>query len=212
MALTNYTTLQASVKDWLKRSSATGVSTADLVPDFIAIGEDEIFRRLRVRAMESAGTLTCVSGTAAVALPTRFKAFKWLYVAGNPVRKLEYASGEQLYQTYSGSTNAKPFVFSYSGENLLLGPTPDSGYTLNYLAYIAPAALSTSATNTLFPTYPTIYLYAALKAAFNFLEQDSEVRKYEALLTQAIELAQKEDSMDRHSGSTLRARAAVAGP
>lgn len=213
MPLSTYAELKTAVADWLKRGGVTGIaSTADIIPDFITIGEEEIFRRLRIRPMEASGTLTCVAGTSTVALPTRFKSFKWLYVAGDPKVKLEYASGERIYTDYAGSTTGKPKLFSYSGDNLLLGPTPDSAYTLNYLAYIAPLPLSGSqTTNTLFPAYPTSYLYAALKAAYDFLEDERGVARYEAKLNRALKLAQDEDTVDRHSGSTLRARG-VGGP
>lgn len=205
MALTTYTTLQAAVKNWLKESAVTGLSGADQVPDFITIAEEELSRRLRVRAMESGiQTLTCVAGTATVALPSNFRAFKWLYVNGDPVRKLDRASAEQIFMQYAGSTTAKPVLFDTVGDNLLLGPTPDSNYTLTYNAYIAPTALAT--TNTLFPRYASLYLYAALKAGFNYLEDDAQVQKYEALLKQGIAEAMREDEQDRHSGSTLRGR------
>ena len=214
MALTTYAELQSSIKNWLKRSGVTGISTsADMVVDFITLGEEELFSLLRVRSMESAGTLSCVAGTNTIALPTRFRAFKWLYVSGDPKIKLDLASGEQIFLEYAGSTNGKPKLFSYSADNLLLGPTPDSTYTIAYLAYIAPTALSGSATtNTLYPRYASLYLYASLKAAFAFLEDDAQVQKYGALLDAGIKRAMREDMMDRHSGGTLRARSAGATP
>lgn len=215
MALTTYTELKESVYDWLKRNALTGVvSAGELVPDCITIGEAELFRRLRVRAMESAiSILSTVAGTATVALPANFRAFKWLYVDGDPKRKLDVSSGEQIFLTYAGAVTSKPVLYALTGDNLLLGPTPDSNYTLYYTAYIAPTALSGStATNTLFPRYADLYLFAALKAAFNLLEDDAQVQKYSALLTAGINDAKIEDEMDRHSGSTMAVRPAMRTP
>lgn len=208
MALTNYTELKAAVASWLKDSSLT-----TQIVDFIALGEARISAELRVRAMETAGTLTTVAGTATVALPANFRAFKWLYVDGDPRRKLDVSSGEQIYQTYAGATTSKPALYSFSGDNLLLSPTPDSAYTLGYLAYIAPTPLSGStATNTLFPRYAYLYLYAALIEAWNYLEDDAQVLKFEKLYQRFLTIARNEDEMDRHSGSTLVVRPGMRTP
>lgn len=202
MALATYANLKSAVASWLKRTDLTST-----IPDFITLAELRIFRDLRVRVMETSATLTCSAGTATVALPTNFRQFRWLYVDGDPKQKLELASGEQLYQTYAGSTQGKPRVYSTQGGFLLLGPTPDAAYDIKCLYYKAPDSLSDSTTtNTAFPRFADAYLFASLVEAFTFTEDEANVAIWEGRYQRAIADAMKEDAMDRHSGTVLRAR------
>lgn len=208
MALTTYTELKAAVASWLKDASLT-----TQIVDFITLGEARIFAELNVRAMETQGSVNTVGGTSTVALPTGYGAAKWLYIDTDPKVRLEYASGEQIFMTYAGSQSGQPRVFCPEGDNWRLGPTPDGVYTIQYLIYKNPTALSGStATNTLFPRYNYLYLYAALIEAFNYLEDEAQVQKYEALYKRFLSMAKAEDEMDRHSGSTLRVRHDSGGP
>lgn len=202
MALTTYTELKAAVASWLKDTSLTSQ-----IVDFITLGEARINAELRVRSMEVQGSAVTVGGTPTVALPTGYRDAKWLYLATDPKIRLEYASGEQIAQTYAGSSSGMPRVFAVEGENWRLGPTPDGVYTIQYLIHKTATPLSGStATNVLFPRYNYLYLYAALIEAWNYLEDEAQVQKYEALYKRFLAIAKAEDDMDRHSGSTLRIR------
>lgn len=192
----------------MKRSGVTGVSGAsDMVVDFITLGEIRINRELRVRAMESRSTLSVSSNL--VALPSNFRAFKWLYLDEDPAVSLEYMSGEKLNQR-SQSRNTKYYTFE--GNNLRLEDTTIASGTIQYLAYIAATPLSGSTTtNTLFPRYADLYLYAALVEAGVFIEDEAFEQKHEHHYQRAFNMAQREDVMDRFSGSTLVARTSTNG-
>lgn len=208
MALSTYTELKAAVASYLHRADLTTP-----IVDFITIGEQRLISELKVREMETQSSVNTVAGTATVALPTGYQGARWLYVATDPKRKLEYASGEQLYQTYSGSTNGIPRVYTVSGSNWLFGPTPDGVYVIDYLIYVAPTVLSGStATNTLFPTYNYLYLYAALVEAAVYLDDTESLTKYEQLYQRFLRMANASAEEERFSGSTLRVRPDRAGP
>lgn len=208
MALTTYTELKAAVATQLHRTDLTTP-----IIDFITLGEIRLNARLRVRSMEDIGTLTTVAGTPTVALPTGYRKAKALYINTSPKVELEWVSQEIFYRDYAGASSGIPSVFTTQGENVVFAPTPGSVYTLYMPYYRAATALSGStATNTLFPRYANLYLYAAMVEAGIFLEDDAMAQKYKAVLDEGIAMAQREDEADRASGSTLRVRSDHGNP
>jgi len=214
VALTTYTELKASIADWLKRSGVSGIaSTTDQIPDFITIAEKRLFNDLKVREMELQSSTSTAAGTATVALPTGYLSAKWLYIDTDPRVALEYISGEIAAKMLATASTDKPRYYSTEGSNWRLYPTPGAVYTLQYLIYKEPTALSGStATNVIFPTYSHLYLYASLIEAFNFLEDDAQVNKYENLYKRFLKIANDSDVEDRHSGSTIRVRSDTGNP
>lgn len=59
MSVDNYGELKTSIASWLKRSDLTSS-----IPDFIAMAEDRINRKIRIRAMEANSTLNLTASTA----------------------------------------------------------------------------------------------------------------------------------------------------
>lgn len=208
MALTTYAELQESIADWMKAAGVTGVASAnDLIPDFITIAEKRIFQELKVREMEYRSFTVTVAGTATVALPTGYIGAKFLYLDTSPVQKLDYVSGEIAADQFTNGIANQPRAFSTEGNNWRLYPTPGAVYTIQYLIYKQPDVLSGStSTNSIFPVYSHLYLYASLVEAFNFLEDEAQVNKYEALYKRYLKLANDSSVDDRISGSTLRVR------
>jgi hypothetical protein len=91
MALTTFSQLKTSIANYLNRSDLTGV-----IPDFITLAESKLNRNLRLRKMQTTTTLTCVSGTATIDLPTDFLEVVQLYVDGNPNVVLDYVNPMRL--------------------------------------------------------------------------------------------------------------------
>ena len=66
MALTSYTTLKASIANWLNRSDLTD----EIADDFIVLTEADFNSKLRVRKMIAQSTITIDSETESI--PTAF--------------------------------------------------------------------------------------------------------------------------------------------
>jgi hypothetical protein len=208
VSLTTYSELKTSLANWLHRSDLTSN-----IPDFISLCEADFNRKLRIRAMETQTTLTCVAGTATVALPTRYKQMKRIYVAGTPKQKLTFVSAEQLYNTYAGSIAGKPKVYTIEGENVVFGPTPDSAYSVpvNYFSSFA-ALTDVATTNWVLTNCPDIYLYGSLVAAEPYILNDKRLALWKVQYDKAIQDQQTEDDRDRASGTTLTMRSDTGNP
>lgn len=207
MTLDSYTNLKAAVADHTNRSDLT-----TQIIDFITIAEARMNRELRIQAMETLGTLTTVAGTATIALPTRYREARWLYVDGDPKAALSYMPGEQLFITYAGSTQKKPAVFTRQGSTFRLGPTPDAVYTIYCLYFQAFQNLSGSvATNGLLDLAPDLYLYATLAAAELYIP-NNRWQAYEAKYQELKMAVMAEDKSQRYSGSVKQVRSGTGNP
>ena len=127
MALATYTDLQASVASWLHRTDLTTV-----IVDLIALAESRIARDLRLRKQITAVDLVTVAATQAVALPADYLEMENIgCISGGITYQLNYINIEALNVKYpEGGYSGVPTVYGFEGSNILLGPVPDTVYTL----------------------------------------------------------------------------------
>jgi len=196
MTIQTYAQLSTAVSSWLHRADMGSV-----VGDLISLGEARVNATMRVRAMETALSVSISSGVAAV--PSNYVELKHSYLTTSPYQTLERKTAEWIYRTYPDrSSSGRPKFIAREGSNFIFGPFADSSYTINGIYYARPVALS-SATNTLFTTYPNLYLFAALAEAAPFLKDDKRTPLWEAKFTNIAEMIQLEDKVEQRSGSPL---------
>jgi len=195
MAISTYAELQTAVSNWLDRSDLSS-----RVPEFIALAEGRIARKLRIREMETESDVTLVAGTRTAALPTGFREVRRVYIDSSPVKELEYMSPQDYWNRYTAANTGKPVVFTVEGSNLLFGPIPDSAYTAKVLHYKALDALSSSA-HGVFTSNPDLYLYGSLLAAEPFLKNDKRVGLWKAMFDEAMMELEVQNS--RHPGQLV---------
>lgn len=198
MALSSYTDLQTAVKDWTARFDST---VANRVPDFIRLGEERLWQRVRSQWGVESATLTVPAGQNWVALPTGWLAFKRIRSAAEP--RMEYMSPDTLEDLpYDGD----PTKYSIEGGRFLYGQTPSVNLDLTIKYFRHPGLLATVATTWLLERAPSIYLYAALIEAAIFVKNSDKVAEYGSLLDKAIDSFQSADLAAQISGSRLHQR------
>lgn len=189
--MNTYSTLKQSIYDFLARDDL-----ASFVDTFIDIAEARVGRRLKIRAMETTGTLTCSTSVATVALPTRYAGMRSIHLAGSIRYQLMYNTPEQL-NSQSDATG-QPRFFSIVGDNIQFNCIPDSAYTISVSYYATFAALSDSNTsNWLTTNVPHLLLYGALQAAAEFIQDDAQAQKWASLFQQAIDEAEIADESEK---------------
>lgn len=203
MSLSTYSDLQNAVANWLKRSDLTSY-----IPDLITLGEARVNNDLRVKAMETS-LLSTMTTSATVAVPADYMEMKFAYLVTQPMILLDRKTPEWIYATYPNRTGyassyyAKPKFYAREGSNFIFGPYPDSQYTIQGIYYAKPSALSSSI-GTIFPSYPQLYLFAALAEAAPFLKDDKRVELWEAKYKQIKDRVQYESDKEEYSGGPLR--------
>lgn len=196
MAISTYSELQDAMDNWLRRTI-----TDARAQEMITLLESKLRRRLRVREMESTPALTV--NDQEIALPSGFVGVRRLYLATDPITRLEYLPPARFWAKYVSSQTGKPLAYTIEGGNYVFGPDPDSSYTGRQLIY-ALTALSASNTPTLFTNHPDIYLYGALLESEAFFGVNEELHP---LWRERFELAMNECIMssakDRAAGDVL---------
>ena len=195
MAISTYAELLSAISNWLDRSDLTSRA-----PEFVALAEGRIARKLRIREMETESDVTLVAGTRTAAVPTGFREVRRVYLNSSPVCELDYISPQDYWSRYMSTNTGKPVCFTVEGTNLVFGPVPDSAYTAKVLHYKALDALSASA-HGVFTSNPDLYLYGSLLAAEPFLKNDKRVGMWKAMFEEAMMELEMQNS--RHPGSMV---------
>ena len=204
MALTNYTTLKASIANWLNRSDLSD----EIADDFIVLTEADFNSKLRVRKMIASADVTINAETAA--LPTGFLQVRDFYIlSGSTKYPLRYMTPSQMDQVKGTSTTGIPQAYTILGDNFRFMPRPDSTYTGKLNFYKSFTSLSNSnTTNYILTSHPSIYLYGALFHAANFLGgiNPQQVQTWQQMYGTAMERLEQNDREDQFSGSPLQIR------
>jgi len=186
--MATYTSLQTDIATWARRSDLTA-----LIPSFIALAENEIFRAhvtpLRVREMETEATLTVAN--LAASLPADYLDARYI--------KLDNSTRDTLY--YFPPEKWKPSSYGYFtivGNEIRL-PTGVSN-DLKLVYYAKPEPLATTATNTILDNYYTAYLEGALKFAFSYVRDTPKAQLAQGALDNFLATA------------NLKNKVALAGP
>ena len=210
MALTTYTTLKASIANWLNRSDLT----TEIQDDFIKLTEADLNSKLRVRSMIAQVNITVNAETAA--LPTDFLQIRNFYIlSGQTKTPLVYTTPSSMDTTSGTSTTGKPTTFTILGDTLRFSPKPDATYTavMNYFKKF-PALSSTVATNFILENHPAIYLYGSLFHAANFLGgiNPQQIQTWQQMFATALERLELNDREDEYNGSPLQVRTVTSVP
>lgn len=203
MSITNYSELKTAVANYMLRSDLTS-----RIPEFIQFAESRIAygskipsmvsEPLRIRSMETSSTLTVAAQT--VALPSGYLQSRRLYLATDPIAKLDFVTPDVFWETYMSSTTAQPTAYTIEGENLVFGPTPDGTYSGRILYYKKFDALSGDTdTNWLLTNVPNAYLYGALAEAFGYARAFDKAQLALAQFVGIINALNSSDKADRYA-------------
>lgn len=200
MSLDTYTGLQAAVADYLNRSDLTSE-----IIDFIALAEAELNRILFVPQREEVSSSSVSSGT--VVLPSDYWALKSIYIDADPKVLLQQMSLGELRTTYAAAATGQPQNFAIqSGNELVLGPSPDASYTLVINYWKTIPALASNSTNWLLTSHPDIYLFGALLQGQYLVLDDNRALHWRGRLSQAIEQLQESGQLMAYSATPIRIR------
>lgn len=172
MAIATYADLQSAIADWINRADLT-----TRIPDFIALAEARMMRKLRLRMLETETDYTTVVSSRTLALPHDYREplNLWRNI-GNSRDGLNFIPAS-VFTTYTVS--GPPLYWSIDGANIALDRPADQNYSLTF-RYIQKLALSNAVpTNILLTTYPDAYLTASLAEAYRFLKSYDEAMQWD---------------------------------
>lgn len=158
MTISTYAELQTAIGTYAVRSDA-----ATLAPEYIALAEAVINRRLRARQMTATTTGTITGGNGYLTLPTDFLGVRQFRLTGGSYFKLEAVSLDRMDELKAQTDiSGEPQCYALRGLVAELYPEPaeDTTYRLTY--YQSVPALASTDPNWLLTAHPDVYLYGAL--------------------------------------------------
>ncbi len=199
MAIATYSELKTAIGSWLKRTDLA----AD-IPNFIALGELRINRRLRIRGMEASVSLPITAGGATI--PSNMLSLKSITLNDANTTPLERVTPINFYARNDAA--GMPRVFAQVGNQYLFSPVPDATtYEVSCNYYAAPVALSDVApTNWFMLNAPDVLLWAALAEAAPFMLEDPRIVIWEKKLEAALQALEGVECVERMGGAVPTVR------
>lgn len=197
--ITNYTTLQSTIADYLNRADLTAQ-----IPTFIQLAEADFNTRLRTREMIVRAEAQ--SSNEFVQLPADWLEAINLHIVdgAQPLRfvtldEADYINKQQIF------TNVAAYSLMNGAIELIPAPGANIDIEMIYYGKITPLS-SQVATNWLLTKAPDVYLYGSLLHAQPFLMDDQRMPVFAALYNARVEALNEESMKSTHSGSPLVAR------
>ena len=188
LAFENYEELIDSINAWLDRDDLDNAC-----PQFIALAEDKIRKRIEPYFLEVSTTLvTDEQGYSA--LPTDFKQIKRVLEDGEPI----YQRGITAIGDMTEDTTC---VAAYTIEREGLRVWPAAVQTLQVLYQpLLPRLSAGNPTNRLLDLFPSVYFYGSMMFALAYLEDDDRAASFRALFEESIEEVAKYYREQRQAG------------
>lgn len=198
MAITTYSELQTAVGNWLARADLSS-----RIPEFIALAEATLNKRVRIRAMET--RVTASISTEYLSLPTGFLEMRNFQLNTSPKTSLNFVTPEYIDKMWDGSNTGQPRMYTFIGGEIQLAPAPGGTYTAE-MNYYKKWDIATDLTNWLLTNHPNAYLFGALVEAEPFLKNDKRFPLWKSRFEEALSDLMKADERERWGGNSLQMR------
>lgn len=188
MAIT-YTQLSQALQDYLETTETTFVSQ---IPTFVKQAEERIHREVLIPDLRNTQTGTLTADNRYLNKPTDILHVAALSVVnGSTELFLQLKDETFIREAYpdESSSRSVPLYFSHFDDDFwLLGPTPDSGYTVNVRYYRDPGSIVDDETTWLGDNAESALLYGSLVEGYTFQKGEPDlIALYEARYKEALQ-------------------------
>src|SRR4051812_23891330 len=160
MSITTYAELQTAVGNWLDRTDLSS-----RIPEFIAMYEAQVNRRLRLRPQVTTATVTLTAGSGT--LPTDYLEWKRVTWTGSSRVELTYVTPSALVAFNPDSLSDTPTHFTIEGSTIKVARLDNTSLQLLYTQKV-PALTDSATTNWLLTAHPDAYLFGTLTMSATF--------------------------------------------
>lgn len=189
MAIGTYSELLTAVANWLERTDLTA-----RIPEFIALCESRLNRKLDVRTMQSDNAVTGVVSSRLIALPTGFREPVDLWINRTTGRDpLRFVDPSQLV---TSTTSGEPLYWTVDGTNIAFERPCDQAYSFT-LRMLGALGIEASTTNYILTNYPDLYLFGTLCEAGPYLKDNDQLTIWDTRFTTALGEAMSKENRNR---------------
>jgi hypothetical protein len=206
----NYAALVTLIQQYCESTETTFVAN---IPTFVQLAEQRIYNSVQIPAIRRNQTIALTASNKFMTLPSDWLATFSLAVI-NTDGSQEYLLDKDvnfIRQSYPSPTDTgKPQYYAvYNDTSFLLGPTPDSSYSveLNYFYY--PTSIVTAGTSWLGNNFDSVLLYGSLREAYTYLKGEADLmqyydQKYQESLGLLKQLGDGKDRRDSYRSGQVR--------
>jgi hypothetical protein len=180
----NYSELTQALQDYLETSETSFVSN---IPNFVRQAEERIYRSVQIPELRKNATASTTSGNQYLARPSDFlSVFSLAVVDGSGNYSYLYDKDVNfIREAYpSSSTSGLPKYYAqFDGDqagtegNFILGPTPNSNYTVELHYYYDPPSIVDTGTSWLGTNAEAALLYGSLVEGYTYLKGDGDMQQ-----------------------------------
>ena len=179
----NYSELSQALQDYLETQETSFVSN---IPNFVRQAEERIYRSVQIPELRKNATAITTTGNQYLARPSDFlSVFSLAVVDGSGNYSYLYDKDVNfIREAYPGPTTQglPKYYAQFDGDqtgvtegNFILGPTPDSTYTVELHYYYDPPSIVATGTSWLGNKAEAALLYGALVEAYTYLKGDADM-------------------------------------
>ena len=193
----NYAQLVTAIEDYTETSEATFVSQ---IPNFVQLAEERIYNTVDLPSLRRNVTGTLTINNKYLSTPGDFLSVFSLAVI-NAAGEYEYLLNKDvnfIRQAYTQPTDTGiPKYYAIFGPNsssptelsIILGPTPDAAYSVEFHYFYYPESIVTASTSWVGDNFESALLYGALREAVIFQKGEPDmVAYYEKMYMESLGL------------------------
>lgn len=196
----NYSQLSQAIQDYCQSTETSFVSN---ISTFVKQAEQRIYNTIQFPSLRKNVTGTVTSGNKYLACPDDFlSVYSLAVIKGDG--SYEYLLNKDvnfIRESYPSPTDTGlPAYYALFGPRsdqateltFILGPTPNSSYSVELHYFFYPASIVTNGTSWLGDNFDTVLLYGSLVEAYTYLKGDPDLMtQYENKYKEAILLAKR---------------------
>ena len=209
MAFT-FTTLKSAMQDYLQNTETTFV---DSLPTIIVQAENRILKSVQLPDFRKNTTGTMTSDNAYLSTPTDFMAPYSLALDNSGYEFLLFKDVNFIREAYPvASTTATPKYYGlFDDDSFILGPTPNSNYSVELHYFYKPTSITTSGDGTswLGDNAETVLLYGCLVEGYTFMKGEPYLlaayeKQYQDALVNLKSLGEGYSTTDSYRSGAVR--------
>ena len=209
----NYTELTQAIKDYTENTETTFVSQ---IPTFVRQAEERINRSVLVPELRKNVNANMTASDSFLTVPSDFLAvFSLAVIDGSSdyhfILPKDVNFIREAFPAIA-TTGQPKFYAIFDASNFILGPTPDTNYSIQLHYYYDPNSIVTASTSWFGDNAESALLYGSLLEAYTFMKGEQDViamyqGRYEEAISQLYNLGKGLNRADSYRNGESRVTA-----
>jgi hypothetical protein len=207
----NYAALVQAIQDYCENTESSFVSN---IPNFVQLAEERIYNSVQIPAIRRNQTGVMTTSNPYLSLPNDWLSTFSMAVVTPGTSAYNYLLNKDTNFIreafpYPAVIGMPTHYAQFDQNTLILGPTPDTNYTVELNYYYYPQSIVTAGTSWLGDNFETVLLYGSIREAYLYMKGETDlIQQYEAKYMESLELLKNlgdgKNRMDSYRSGQVR--------